>query len=61
MTKIFNTLTECLIGFNFDAKAGKIIFFGYSLQRKAYRVFNRRTLCVKESVHVVCDETNSFV
>jgi len=24
-------------------------------------VFNRRTLCVEEYVHVVCDETNSLV
>jgi len=45
----------------FDAKADEAIFLGYSLQSKAYRVFNRRTLCVEESIHVVCDETNSIV
>ena len=45
----------------FDAKAYEAIFLGYSLQSKAYKVFNRRTLCVEESVHVVCDETNSLV
>lgn len=45
----------------FDAKADEVIFLGYSLQTKAYRVFNRKTLCVEESVHVVCDETNYFV
>ena len=45
----------------FDAKADEAIFLGYSLQSKAYRVFNRRTLSMEESVHVVCDETNSLV
>ena len=45
----------------FDAKANEAIFLGYSLQSKTYRVFNRRTLCVEESVHVVCDETNSLI
>ena len=45
----------------FHAKANKAIFLGYSLHSKAYRVFNKRTLTIEESVHVVCDETNSFV
>ena len=45
----------------FDAKADEAIFLGYSLHSKAYRVFNKRTLSVEESVHVVCDETNSIV
>ena len=45
----------------FDANVDEAIFLGYSLQSKAYRVFNRRTLSVEESVHVVCDETNSTV
>jgi len=45
----------------FDAKANETIFLGYSLQSKAYKVFNRRTLCVEESLHVVCDETNLIV
>ena len=46
----------------FDAKVDEAIFLGYSLERKVvYRVFNRRTLCVEESVHVVCDETNSLI
>ena len=31
------------------------------MHSKAYRVFNKRTLNVEESVHVVCDETNSIV
>ena len=45
----------------FDAKANEAIFLGYSLHSRAYRVFNRRTLIVEKSVHVVCDETNSIV
>ena len=45
----------------FDAKADEAIFLGYSLHSKAYRVFNKRTLSVEESIHVVCDETNSIV
>ena len=27
---------------------------------KAYKVFNKRTLCVEESVHVLFDESNSL-
>jgi len=40
----------------FDSKADKTIFLGYSLTSKAYKVFNRRTLNVEESLHVVFDE-----
>ncbi|VFQ93361.1 unnamed protein product [Cuscuta campestris] len=32
------------------------IFLGYSLRSKAYRVFNKRTKTVEESIHVVFDE-----
>nr|UBX54601.1 transposon Pol polyprotein [Lupinus angustifolius] len=42
----------------FDAKADEGIFLSYSLTSKAYRVFNKRTLVVEESVHVTFDETN---
>ena len=31
---------------------------GYALNSKAYRVFNKTSLVVKESIHVVFDETN---
>ena len=34
---------------------------GYSSHSKAYKVFNKRTLCVKESVHVLFDEFNSLI
>jgi len=40
----------------YDSKANEAIFLGYSLTNKAYRVFNRRTLNVEESIHVVFDE-----
>ena len=40
----------------FDSKADEAIFLGYSLTSKAYRIFNRRTLNMEESVHVVFDE-----
>ncbi|RCU38697.1 transposase, partial [Acinetobacter baumannii] len=42
----------------FDPKSDEGIFLGYSSSSKAYRVFNRRTLIVEESVHVTFDESN---
>nr|KYP70668.1 Retrovirus-related Pol polyprotein from transposon TNT 1-94 [Cajanus cajan] len=42
----------------FDAKDDEEIFLGYSTNSKAYRIYNKRTLIVKESVHVVFGETN---
>jgi len=44
----------------FDSKVDEAIFLGYSLTSKAYRVFNRRTLNVEESMHVVFDEVVDF-
>ena len=44
----------------FDSKSDEAIFLGYSLTSKAYRVFNKRTLVVEESIHVAFDETNIF-
>ena len=41
----------------FDAKADEGIFLGYSSIGHAYRIFNRRTLLVEESVHVSFDES----
>jgi len=40
------------------AKSDEAIFLGYSLHSKAYRVFNKRTLTVEESMHVIFDDTN---
>jgi hypothetical protein len=44
----------------FDAKSDEGIFLGYSSNSKAYRVFNKRTMVVDESMHVVFYETNLF-
>uniref|UniRef100_A0A2N9IWC5 CCHC-type domain-containing protein n=1 Tax=Fagus sylvatica TaxID=28930 RepID=A0A2N9IWC5_FAGSY len=44
----------------FDAKSDEGIFLGYSSNSKAYRVFNKRTMVVNESMHVVFGETNPF-
>ena len=45
----------------FDPRSDEAIFLGYSSHSKAYKVFNKRTLCVEESVHVLFDESNSLV
>jgi len=37
---------------NFDAKSYEAIFVGYLNTSKAYRVFNRSILTIKESIHV---------
>ena len=42
----------------FDAKSSVGIFLGYSLSSEAYRVFNKKTMVVKEFIHVVFDESN---
>ena len=39
-----------------DPKSNEEIFLGYSTSSKGYRVFNKRTLVVEESIHVVFDE-----
>ena len=43
----------------FDSKVDKGIFLSYSTFSKAYRVFNKRTLVVKESIHVVFNESTN--
>ncbi|CAL9078937.1 unnamed protein product [Musa textilis] len=40
----------------FDAKSDEGIFLGYSSISKAFRVFNKRTLVIEESIHVVFNE-----
>ncbi|KAH9699792.1 Integrase catalytic domain-containing protein [Citrus sinensis] len=42
----------------FDLKSDVGIFFGYSNSSKAYRVYNKRTLVMEESMHVTFDEFN---
>ena len=44
----------------FDSKADEEIFLGYSTSSKAYRIFNKMSLVVEESMHVIFDETNSL-
>ena len=41
----------------FDAKADEGIFLGYSTSSKAYRMFNKSSLIVEESIHVIFDES----
>ena len=36
------------------------VFLGYSNASKAYRVFNKRTLVVEESMHVTFDESSKL-
>ena len=45
----------------FDAKSYEAIFVGYSNISKAYRVFNRLILTIKESMHVKFKESNSLM
>ena len=40
----------------FDAKSDKGIFLGYSTTSRAYRVFNKRTKTVMESINVKIDD-----
>ena len=41
----------------FDARSDDGIFLGYSLQSRAYRVFNKRTQKIEESIHVAFNES----
>ena len=43
----------------FDAKSDEGIFLGYSTNSQAYRVYNKRTKMVMESINVVIDDTIS--
>ena len=42
----------------FDSKSDEGIFLSYSLNFRPYHIFNHRTLTVKESPHILCDESN---
>ena len=55
--QIFVLNTKDNLG-KFDPKSDVGIFLGYSNSSKAYRVYNKRTLVVEESMHVTFDETN---
>ena len=45
----------------FDPRSDEAIFLGYFSHSKAYKVLNKQSLCVQESVHVLFDETNSLI
>jgi len=45
----------------FDPRSDETIFLGYFSHSKAYKVVNKRTVCVEESVHVLFHETNSLI
>ena len=45
----------------FDAKSDEGIFLGYSLQSKAYRIYNKITMIIEESIHVSFDESNAIL
>ena len=42
----------------FDSRNDEGIFLGYSFTSKAYRVYNKRTMKVMETVNVVIDESS---
>jgi len=37
------------------------VFVGYSWHRKAYRIYNKCTKTIEESIHVIFDESNDGV
>ena len=42
----------------FDSRSDEGIFLGYSSTSKAYRVYNKRTMKIMETVNVVIDESS---
>ncbi|KAK8930658.1 hypothetical protein KSP39_PZI016172 [Platanthera zijinensis] len=42
----------------FEAKADEGVFLGYSLNSKAYRVYNKSSHKIEESMHITFDESN---
>ena len=61
MRKCFILNNEKDILGKFDAKGDEGIFLGYFLQSKAYRVFNKRTIVVEESIHAMLDDLNIYL
>ena len=58
--QIFVLNTKDNLG-KFDAKAFEAIFFCYSNISKTYRIFNKSSLIIEESMHVKFEESNAFV
>ena len=44
----------------FDPRSDEGVFVWYSSSSKAYRIFNKQTQCIEESIHVVFDEDGSL-
>ena len=45
----------------FNVKRNQGIFLGYSLNNRAYRVYNKRTKAVMESIDVVVDDHGNLL
>ena len=56
-SKYFILNTKDNLG-KFDTKFNVGKFLGYSSSSKVYRVFNKKTMVVEESIHVVFDDAN---
>lgn len=44
----------------FNPKNDEAIFLGYSTRSRAYRVFNKRTLTIEESINVIIDDKETI-
>ena len=44
----------------FDSKSDDGVFLSYSMNSKAYRVYNMRTQSIVESINIVIDDTNDL-
>ena len=44
----------------FDSKSDEGIFLGYSSNSKAFRIYNKRTMIIEESIHVIFYEMQSY-
>ena len=44
----------------FDVKSDEGIFLGYSSVSKAFRIFNKRTLIIEESIHVAFNDISEI-
>ena len=53
--KFFILNTKDNLG-KFDTKTDVGVILGYFISSKAYRIFNKRTLIIEESIHVTFDE-----
>ena len=45
----------------FQAKSDKGVFLNYSINNRAYRVFNLHTKTIMKSINVVVDDFNDFI